>query len=111
MERVHHPGLASHPQHELARRQMSGFTGMLGVELRGGFAEAERFVKALRLATYAASLGGFETLVVHPAAMWGLQLSPAQRAEMGVSDGLVRVSVGLEDEQDLIKDFARALEA
>ena len=110
VERVHHPGLESHPQHELARRQMSGFTGMLGLELRGGCAAAERFTRALKLATYAASLGGFETLVVHPAAMWGLQLSPAQRAEMGVSDGLVRVSVGLEDERDLINDFAQALD-
>ena len=65
----------------------------------------------LKLATYAASLGGYETLVVHPAAMWGLQLSPEQRALMGVSDSLLRISVGLEDERDLIKDFARALDA
>jgi methionine-gamma-lyase len=111
VERVHYPGLESHPQHELARRQMDGFTGMLGVELRGGYEAAERCLSSLKLATYAASLGGYETLVVHPAAMWGLQLSPAQRAAMGVSDSLLRVSVGLEDERDLIKDFARALDA
>ena len=109
--RVHYPGLESHPQHELARRQMEGFTGMLGVELRGGYEAAERCLKSLKLATYAASLGGYETLVVHPAAMWGLQLSPEQRARMGVSDSLLRVSVGLEDERDLVKDFARALDA
>lgn len=111
VERVHYPGLESHPQHELARRQMDGFTGMLGVELRGGYEAAESCLKSLRLATYAASLGGYETLVVHPAAMWGLQLSPAQRAAMGVSDSLLRVSLGLEDERDLIRDFARALDA
>jgi methionine-gamma-lyase len=111
VERVNYPGLESHPQHALARRQMSGFTGMLSVELRGGYAEAERFISSLRLATYAASLGGYETLVVHPAAMWGLQLSPEQRGEMGVGESLVRVSVGLEDERDLIEDFARALDA
>ncbi len=111
VERVHYPGLESHPQHELARRQMDGFTGMLGVELRGGYEAAERCISSLKLATYAASLGGYETLVVHPAAMWGLQLSPEQRALMGVSDSLLRISVGLEDERDLIKDFARALDA
>jgi methionine-gamma-lyase len=110
VERVHYPGLESHPQHELARRQMSGFTGMLGVELRGDFRAAEKFIASLKLAMNAASLGGYETLVVHPAAMWGQQLSAAQRAAMGVSDRLVRISVGLEDEADLIKDFAQALE-
>jgi cystathionine beta-lyase/cystathionine gamma-synthase len=110
VERVYYPGLDSHPQRELARRQMSGFTGMLSLEVRGGYEAADRFIKRLKLATYAASLGGFETLVVHPAAMWSLQLSPAQRAEMGVAENLVRVSVGLEDERDLIADFARALE-
>jgi methionine-gamma-lyase len=109
--RVHYPGLEAHPQHELARRQMGGFTGMLSFELRGGYDEAEAVISALKLATYAASLGGYETLVVHPAAMWGLQLSAEQQTEMGVSAGLIRVSVGLEDERDLIADFARALEA
>lgn len=111
VERVHYPGLESHPQHELARRQMKGFTGMLSFELRGTYEEAERVISALRLATYAASLGGYETLVVHPAAMWGRQLSAEQKDEMGVGPGLIRVSAGLEDEQDLIADFARALEA
>ncbi|HLM58529.1 MAG TPA: aminotransferase class I/II-fold pyridoxal phosphate-dependent enzyme [Pyrinomonadaceae bacterium] len=107
--RVHYPGLESHPQHELARRQMRGFTGVLSVELAGGFEQAARFISSLKLATYAASLGGFETLVVHPAAMWGLQLTPEQRDAMGVGESLVRVSVGLEDERDLVEDFERAL--
>ncbi len=110
VERVHYPGLASHPQHELARAQMSGFTGMLGVEVRGGFEAAEKFIGALKLGVNAASLGGYGTLVVHPAAMWGGQLSADQRGALGIGDNLVRVSVGLEDEADLLKDFARALD-
>jgi methionine-gamma-lyase len=110
VERVHYPGLASHPQHELARTQMSGFTGMLSVELRGDFRAAEQLIASLKLALNAASLGGYETLVVHPAAMWGQQLSVEQRAAMEISDRLVRVSVGLEDEADLIRDFAQALD-
>jgi cystathionine beta-lyase/cystathionine gamma-synthase len=110
VERVYYPGLESHPQHALARAQMSGFTGILSVELRGGHEAAERFIKSLRLATYAASLGGFETLVVHPAAMWGLQLSPELQNEMQLGAGLVRISVGLEDEADLLRDFAQALD-
>jgi methionine-gamma-lyase len=110
VERVHYPGLPSHPQHELARSQMSGFTGMLGVEVRGNFETAEKFIGALKLGVNAASLGGYETLVVHPAAMWGGQLSADQRGALGIGDNLVRVSVGLEDEADLLKDFARALD-
>ncbi|MGA1369548.1 MAG: trans-sulfuration enzyme family protein [Blastocatellia bacterium] len=109
VERVHYPGLPSHPQHALASSQMDGFTGMLSVELHGGAPAAERLIASLRLATRAASLGGFETLVVHPASMWSLQLSPEVRAASGIHDGLVRISVGLEDESDLLADFAQAL--
>ena len=107
--RVFYPGLESHPQHDLARRQMLGFTGMLSIELNGGFEAAERLISRLQLAVRAASLGGFETLVVHPAAMWGLQLSPEKLAAAGLSESLVRISTGLEDEDDLIHDFAQAL--
>jgi methionine-gamma-lyase len=110
VERVNYPGLESHPQHELALRQMSGFTGVLSVELRGGYAAAEKLITSLKLGKYAASLGGYETLLVHPAAMWAKALSAEQRAAMNVGDNLVRVSVGLEDERDLVKDFAQALE-
>lgn len=110
VERVNYPGLESHPQHELARRQMSGFTGILSVELRGGYDAAEAFIRRLKLATYAASLGGYETLVVHPAAMWRQQVSDDQQSSTGVSDSLVRISVGLEDERDMLNDFAQALE-
>lgn len=109
VDRVNYPGLESHPQHELARRQMGGFTGIMSVELRGNYQSAERFISSLKLAAYAASLGGFESLVVHPAAMWSKQLSPDQLRSMGVSESLVRISVGLEDEDDLISDFAQAL--
>ena len=111
VERVHYPGLESHPQHELAGTQMSGFTGMFSVELRGGFEAAERLIAALRLATNAPSLGGHETLVVHPAAMWRGYMTAEQLRARGLSDSLVRVSVGVEDEPDLLEDFTRALGA
>jgi len=110
IERVNYPGLESHPQHELAQKQMSGFTGMMSVELRGGYETAERFIASLTLGAYAASLGGCETLLVHPAAMWGDTLTDAQRRAMEVSENLVRISVGVEDERDLIEDFSQALE-
>jgi cystathionine beta-lyase/cystathionine gamma-synthase len=110
IERVNYPGLKSHPQHELAREQMNGFTGVMSVELRGGYETAERFIASLKLGSYAASLGGFETLLVHPAAMWGDTLTDAQRKAMEVSENLVRISVGLEDERDLIEDFSQALD-
>jgi methionine-gamma-lyase len=111
VSRVNYPGLESHPQHGLARRQMDGFTGVLSVEIAGDYASAEKFCTSLRLGKYAASLGGYETLVVHPAAMWAKTLNADQRQAMGVSDSLVRVSVGLEDERDLVADFARALDS
>ncbi len=107
--KVYYPGLESHPQHELAKSQMAGFTGMLSVELRGGYSAADKLMSSLKLATRAASLGGFETLVVHPASMWSLQLSPEQRAASGINEGLVRISVGLEDEPDLLRDFDQAM--
>ncbi|HVY48341.1 MAG TPA: aminotransferase class I/II-fold pyridoxal phosphate-dependent enzyme [Minicystis sp.] len=109
--RVFYPGLSAHPGHAIAAKQMKGFGGMLAIELAGGFDAAERFVSRLELATRAASLGGFETLVVHPAAMWAHQMSAEQRAAAGISDALVRISIGLEDVGDLLADFRRALEA
>ncbi len=110
VERVNYPGLESHPQHALARRQMSGFTGMMSIELKGDFGAVESFVNSLRLARCAVSLGGVETLVVPVAAMWSHQHTPEQRRALGIGDGLVRISVGAEDERDLLADFARALE-
>jgi methionine-gamma-lyase len=111
VERVYYPGLESHPQHELARTQMSGFTGMLSLEINGDLRAAEKFIASLKLCTNAASLGGYETHAVHPAAMWGQQLSAEQRDAMGINERFVRISVGLEDEADLIKDFAQALDS
>jgi len=110
IERVNYPGLESHPQHKLAQKQMSGFTGVMSVELRGGYETADRFIASLKLGSHAASLGGCETLLVHPAAMWGDTLTEAQIRAMEVGENLVRISVGLEDERDLIDDFSQALE-
>ena len=110
IERVYYPGLESHPQHELAKAQMHGFTGMLSVDVKGGYAGAEKMIASLKLGIRAASLGGFETLVVHPAAMWSLQLTPEQQRATGISASLVRISVGLEDTQDILADFEQALE-
>ncbi len=111
VERVNYPGLESHPQHALARRQMRGFTGMMSVELKGGADAAARFVGSLKLVRCAVSLGGVETVVVPVAAMWSHPPTPEQRRALGIGDGLVRVSVGAEDERDLVADFAQALGA
>jgi cystathionine beta-lyase/cystathionine gamma-synthase len=106
---VHHPSLPSHPDHETARRLLSGYGGMLGVELKGGAAAADRFLRALTIAAHAPSLGGVETLVSEPRLTSHASLTSAQRAEAGISDGFLRFSLGLEDADDLIADFARAL--
>ena len=111
VRRVHYPWLASHPQHDLARRQMRGGGGVVSVELAGGFAAAERFVAALRLFARAASVGGVESLAVHPGAMLAGTMTAAQFAAVGVVPDLVRLSVGIEDERDLVADLAAALDA
>jgi cystathionine beta-lyase/cystathionine gamma-synthase len=111
ISRVNYPGLESHPQHRLARQQMRGFTGMMSFELSGGLEAAERFISGLKLVAYTGSLGGVETVMVRPAAMWSHQLTPEQRRSTGISESLFRLSVGLEDERDLIRDFEQALEA
>lgn len=109
--RVHHPGLASHPDHARAKRLLDGFGGMVAVELRGGGAAATRFVRALRLAKLAPSLGGVETLVSEPRHTSHAGMTPEQRAAQGIGEGFVRISVGIEDADDLIADFRRALDA
>ena len=109
IERVNYPGLESHPQHELARRQMSGFGGMMSVVLKGGFPAVHDLITSLKLAKCAVSLGGIETVITHVAAMWGHQHTPEQRRALGIEDGLVRISVGVEDERDLLGDFEQAL--
>lgn len=109
IEQVYYPGLASHPQAELARRQMQGFGGVLSFAVKGGYAATQRFISALKLPTQAVSLGGYESLVVHAAAMWEGTLGEAGLVEAGIQPNLVRFSVGLEDERDLIADLQHAL--
>jgi methionine-gamma-lyase len=108
VKKVFYPGLKSHPQHDLAQRQMSGFGGMLSFEL-DGYDSADRFLSRLRLASRAASLGGVETLAVHPASNFLHYMTLEQAAKIGISAGLLRISVGLEGKDDLIADFEQAL--
>jgi methionine-gamma-lyase len=109
--RVFYPGLPSHPDHETARWVLDGFGGMVGIELRGGGAAADRFVRALRLAKLAPSLGGVETLVSEPRFTSHSAMTPDARAASGIRDGFMRVSLGIEDTADLIADFDQALRA
>ncbi|HYT71417.1 MAG TPA: PLP-dependent aspartate aminotransferase family protein [Gemmatimonadales bacterium] len=106
---VHYPGLPSHPDHEGAKRIMNGFGGMLGLELKGGARAAERFLRALTIAAHAPSLGGVETLVSEPRLTSHANLSPEDRARAGIPDGFLRFSIGLEDADDILADFAQAL--
>jgi cystathionine gamma-lyase len=107
--RVRYPGLASHPQHALARRQMHGFGGMVSIELATDLAGARRFLEAVRLFTLAESLGGVESLIEHPAIMTHASLPAATREALGIGDALVRLSVGVEDVDDLRADLGEAL--
>jgi cystathionine gamma-lyase/cystathionine beta-lyase/cystathionine gamma-lyase/homocysteine desulfhydrase len=107
--KVHYPGLPSHPQHDVARKQMSGFGGMLSFET-GSLENARTVLKSVRLCSLAESLGGVETLISHPATMTHASLPPEQRQRLGITDGLVRISVGIEDVEDLIADLKQALE-
>ena len=109
VERVFYPGLASHPQHELARRQMSGFGGMLSLELKGGFAAVERFVERLKVFTLGESLGGVESLACYPPRMTHASLPAGERQRRGIRDNLVRLSVGIEHVKDLEDDLLGAL--
>ena len=107
--RVHYPGLATHPQHALARKQMRGAGGIISVELTGGTERARQFLTRLRIFTLAESLGGVESLAEHPASMTHASIPAAQRQAIGIGDGLVRLSVGLEHERDLWTDLEQAL--
>jgi len=108
VERVYYPGLPSHPQHELARRQMRGFTGMVSMEL-GSLERARRVLERTRIFALAESLGGVESLIGHPVTMTHASVPSERRKAMGVTDGLVRLSVGIEDPEDLIADLDQAL--
>jgi methionine-gamma-lyase len=110
VDRVWYPGLESHPDHAVARRVLRDSSGMVAFELAGGLEAGRRFQEALELALVGPSLGGTRTLVVHAASVTHTQLTPEDREAAGISEGLVRVSVGIEDAEDLLDDFARALE-
>jgi cystathionine gamma-lyase len=105
VERVYYPGLESHPQYDLARRQMRGFGGMLSFEIKGGLDAARRFVESLRIFSLAESLGGVESLIEIPSIMTHASLSYEERMRIGLRDNLIRVSVGIEDIEDLIGDL------
>jgi O-succinylhomoserine sulfhydrylase len=107
--RVYYPGLDSHPQHELARRQQSGYGGIVSFEVRGGKEAAWKLVDATRLISITANLGDTKSTITHPATTTHGRLTPEQRAEAGIADGLLRVSVGLEEIEDLKRDLARGL--
>jgi cystathionine beta-lyase/cystathionine gamma-synthase len=107
--RVHYPGLPSHPQHAIAARQMRGFGGIIAFEL-GTFERARTLVEGVRLIALAESLGGVETLISHPATMTHASVPPERRRQLGITDDLVRVSVGIEDVEDLLDDLSQALD-
>lgn len=111
VSRVHYAGLRSHPDHEAARAQMSGFGGMLAFELTGGAAASERMLRRLSLIRHAPSLGGVESIISEPRFTSHAHLTPEQRAAAGIPDGFVRLSVGIEDADDLIGDIQRAVES
>ena len=104
-----YPGLASHPQHELAKAQMDGFGAIVTFRLNGGNEQVSRLVKALKLFLFAESLGGVESLICHPATMSHGTLTAQERQQVGITDGTIRLSIGIEDERDLIEDLEQAL--
>ncbi|MGP6158587.1 MAG: trans-sulfuration enzyme family protein, partial [Vulcanimicrobiaceae bacterium] len=108
---VYYPGLASHPQHDLARRQMRGFGGVVSLRVRGGGERALELVKHLRIFNLATSLGGVESLVCSPPTMTHGSVPAERKTELGITDDLIRLSVGIEDEADLLEDLAHALDA
>mgnify|MGYP001252148061 FL=1 len=111
VEKVIYPGLKSHPQHELAKSQMNGFGGMLSLYIKGGLSESNKFLKQLSLFTLAESLGGVESLIEHPAIMTHASVPVKERNELGITDNFIRISVGIEDIDDLKADLKQALDA
>src|SRR5688572_17866317 len=109
--KVNWPGLPSHPQHALAKKQMKGFGGMMTFEIQGGLEAARKFLKGVKVFACAESLGGVESLIEHPAIMTHASVPKENREKLGISDGLIRLSVGIEDAADLIDDLKQALEA
>jgi methionine-gamma-lyase len=108
--RVYYPGLPSHPQHKLAKKQMRGYGGVVSFEVKGNFEKTVRFVENLKLCLLAASLGGTETLVTQPATSSHYFISPEQRQKLGITDQLIRLAIGIEDAEDIIADLKQALD-
>jgi cystathionine beta-lyase/cystathionine gamma-synthase len=108
--KVHYPGLPNHPDHEIAKTILDGFGGMMAIELKGGGPAAIRFVSKLQVFTYAASLGGVDSLVIEPRFSSHEHLTPEERQKMGIPDGFLRVSIGIENAEDLIADIEQALQ-
>lgn len=108
--KVHYAGLPGHPDHALAKKMLDGFGGLLSIELAGGAAAADSFVRKLRLITYAASLGGVDTLVIEPRYSSHAHMTSDERAKMGIPDGFLRLSIGIEDADDIIADIEQALQ-
>ena len=109
VETVFYPGLASHPQHALAKKQMQGFSGMVSFNLKGGYEDVKAFFKRLKIFALAESLGGVESLVNHPEQMTHASVPEALRRKLGIGPNLIRLSVGIEDADDLIHDLKAAL--
>ena len=105
VKKVNYPGLKSHPQHELAKKQMSGFGGMISFEIKGKLKEAKKFLENLKIFSLAESLGGVESLIEHPALMTHASVAKEEREKIGITDSLIRVSVGIENADDLIGDL------
>ena len=110
VSRVYYPGLAQHPGHDIAKRQMKGFGGMVSFEMKGGLEAVNNFLRGIKVFTLAESLGGMTSLAGHPVTQSHASMSAEQRQKIGITDGLVRLSVGLENTQDLLDDLKQALE-
>jgi len=108
IERVYYAGLESFPQHELAKRQMKDFGGMISFDLKGGYQDAVKLLNSVHIFTLAVSLGCVDSLIQHPSSMTHASITPEARAHAGLGDGLVRLSVGIEDPEDLISDLDQA---
>jgi cystathionine gamma-lyase len=111
VNKVTWPGLTSHPQHALAKKQMKGFGGMMTFDIKGGIEAARKFLKTVKIFACAESLGGVESLIEHPAIMTHASIPRENREKLGITDGFIRLSVGIEDANDLIDDLKAAFDA
>jgi cystathionine gamma-lyase len=108
--KVHYPGLPGHPDHEIAKSILDGFGGMMAIQLKGGGPATIKFIKNLQLFTYAASLGGVDSLVIEPRYSSHEHMTPDERERIGIPDGFLRISIGIENAEDLIADIEQALQ-